>query len=294
MKTTKFLTLLCVITFAVTACKQRNEPYNPGSQSTNNSSISVTTSAITGIWKRTNFFSSDQMANEFHNENYATDAYEQFNSDGTYYQYSTRNPNSTDYNCKYGEWKVSDNLFQMRQLGVKSYYGSTNSLYEDNSDFFVGSWTKNKVYTLNNSTFKYSYLQYGYSGDGLTYEHILTFSKAYSLPSKYSVFSNSSGSGGGSTTQQGVTDLYLYDYTEWPTKIKVIYKYKSDVNVTSAKIYYGEYSASSSVSATVSSTTITATISGLKKNTVYYVKASATTSKGTVYSNESRISTAIE
>ena len=102
------------------------------------------------------------------------------------------------------------------------------------------------------------------------------------------------GSGGGSTTQQGVTDLYLYDYTEWPTKIKVIYKYKSDVHVTSAKIYYGEYSTSSSVSATVSSTTITATISGLKKNTVYYVKASATTSKGTVYSSESRVMTAVE
>lgn len=294
MKATKILTLLCVITFTVTACKPQNEPYNPGSQPTNNSSISVTTSAITGIWKVSNTYSNRSSQQSYYDS--FKDFYLCFEADGTYnYYFETMTgannyhdgeSEGTKYLCRmYGYWKVNNNTLQMNRLRCLTLY--ENGHYTSMDVTGAESLSNRTISKLTSTEF--DFLDLGGSTFYCT--------KAYSLPSKYNTIKSydpygTSGGGGGSS--QGVTSLYLYDYTEWPTKIKVIYKYESDVNVTSAKIYYGEYSASSSVSATVSSTTITATISGLKKNTVYYVKASATTSKGTVYSSESRISTAIE
>lgn len=89
---------------------------------------------------------------------------------------------------------------------------------------------------------------------------------------------------GGSTTTYEKPDIGFYDFTATRTSLKVQYKIfnKEEANVTSAKIYYGTSSnTSSSVKATVSGVLITANISGLKTGTTYYVKCSATGKSGT-------------
>lgn len=276
MKTTKLLAFLCVLMWLTISCEQENS-YNPNNP-TNNESVTVTKNAITGIWKINNL-EYKSSSSSWYGE--MTDLYISFENDGTYNFYFYQPLGLCAWRF-YGYWSVINGVLQME--------GKKLLLLFDDGDYI------NKDWTLPNMIISCQLSQSKLILDGYD-QTIIYAEKVYSLPSKYNTlksYNPNEGSGGGGGSSQGVTDLYLYDYTEWPTKIKVIYKYKSDVNVTSAKIYYGEYSASSSVSATVSSTTITATISGLKKNTVYYVKASATTSKGTVYSSESRISTAIE
>ena len=108
---------------------------------------------------------------------------------------------------------------------------------------------------------------------------------------------NSGGSddgGSGGSTSYEKPDISFYDYTPYTTKLKVVYKInnKSNTQVSSAKIYYGTSSnPSSSVSATVSSGQISATITGLKSGTTYYVKCTATGKGGTATTSTTRLMT---
>lgn len=271
MKTTKFLAFLCVLMWLTTSCDQ-NEPSSGGNNEEGGDS-----GMLTSIQQKLIGTTWDMI---------------EAVSNGTQYQYHARlffkNKNTVVFSNVYSESDPYKDI----------YSGECTWKMNGENDIYINPWP-----TVNNTNFADAFV------DGVcnaifagpyTILYITdTEMKMYDYISEYNytstrTYKRISGNSGGNGFSQGVTDLYLYDYTEWPTKIKVVYKYESDLPVTSAKIYYGEYSASSSVNATVSSSTITATISGLKKNTVYYVKASATTSKGTVTSSESRVMTAIE
>ena len=89
-------------------------------------------------------------------------------------------------------------------------------------------------------------------------------------------------------------DIDYYDYTAYPTKMKVVYKIhnRDKAKVTSAKIYYGTSSKPTKyVTATVSGVLITATITGLKKDTKYFVKCSAKGKGGTTTTGTTRLGT---
>ena len=103
---------------------------------------------------------------------------------------------------------------------------------------------------------------------------------------------DNSGSTSGSSYEK--PDIDYYDYTAYPTKMKVVYKIhnRDKAKVTSAKIYYGTSSNPTKyVTATVSGVLITATITGLKKDTKYYVKCSAKGKGGTTTTGTTRLGT---
>ncbi len=88
----------------------------------------------------------------------------------------------------------------------------------------------------------------------------------------------------GSSTTYERPEIGFYDFAATKTSLKVQYKIynKDEAKVTSARIYYGTSSNPiSSKTAVVSGTTISATISGLKSGTTYYVKCTATGKGGT-------------
>lgn len=100
----------------------------------------------------------------------------------------------------------------------------------------------------------------------------------------YTASSNLGGGAGSGSDSYEKPDVGFYDFTATKTSLKVQYKIynKDEADVTSAKIYYGTSShLSSSKTATISGTLITATISGLKAGTTYYVKCVATGKGGT-------------
>ena len=89
-------------------------------------------------------------------------------------------------------------------------------------------------------------------------------------------------------------DIVYDDYAAFQIKMKVVYKIHNQdkAKVSSAKIYYGTNSNTiKSVTATVSGIYITATISGLTKDTKYYVKCSATGKGGTTTTSTTRLGT---
>lgn len=90
--------------------------------------------------------------------------------------------------------------------------------------------------------------------------------------------------GSGSTGSYEKPDIDYYDFTAYTNKMKVVYKIhnKDKTKVSSAKIYYGTSSNPTQyVTASVTGVLITATITGLKKGTKYYVRCSATGKGGT-------------
>lgn len=89
---------------------------------------------------------------------------------------------------------------------------------------------------------------------------------------------NGSNNTGGSQTYEK-PEIGFYDYTSTSSTLKVKYQiYNKDAaKVTSAKIYYGtSVNPTKSKTATISGVYITVTITGLKPDTHYYVKCSAT------------------
>lgn len=104
---------------------------------------------------------------------------------------------------------------------------------------------------------------------------------------------DNNGSTSGSTTSYEKPDIGYYDCTPTKTSLKVVYKIynKNEAKVSSARIYYGKSSASTSKTATVSGTLITATITGLKAGTDYYIKCKATGKGGTTTTETTRVST---
>lgn len=98
--------------------------------------------------------------------------------------------------------------------------------------------------------------------------------------------------GGGSTTYEK-PDIGLADYTLRSTSITVKYRiYNQDeAKVTSAKVYYGTSSPNKSVTASVAGSLITANINGLTRNTVYYIKCTATGKGGSTTSETTRLMT---
>ncbi len=102
------------------------------------------------------------------------------------------------------------------------------------------------------------------------------------------------GDSGGNSPSYEKPDVSFYDYDANYTSLKVTYKLwnSSEAKVSSAKIYYGTSSnPSTSKTATVSSALITATITGLKRGTTYYVKCVATGKGGTTTTETTRCMT---
>lgn len=94
---------------------------------------------------------------------------------------------------------------------------------------------------------------------------------------------NGSGNSGGDNPSYETPDIGFYDYTAYPTRLKVQFEiYNQDkARVTSATGFYGTSSASNSTSASVSGRIITLNISGLSSGTKYKVKVKATGAGGT-------------
>ncbi len=88
-------------------------------------------------------------------------------------------------------------------------------------------------------------------------------------------------------------DIGLESYDCYTNSIIAYYRiYNQDeAKVTSAKGYYGTSSASKSVNATVGGSRITVKFSGLKANTTYYIKCTATGKGGSGSSETTRLST---
>lgn len=101
------------------------------------------------------------------------------------------------------------------------------------------------------------------------------------------------GSGGGSSTSYEKPEIGLESHSYTSTSLTLYYRiYNQDeAQVTSAKGYYGTSSPSKTVSATVTGSMIIIRLTGLKKNTEYYVKCSATGRGGTTVSDVSRLIT---
>lgn len=99
----------------------------------------------------------------------------------------------------------------------------------------------------------------------------------------YGSGSNSSGqSNNDNNTSNDALDLTSYDITPYPTTINA--KFYFNNSLKSAKITYGTTSScSSSASTVVGSKIASASITGLKKNTRYYIKCTATDKNGSTY-----------
>ncbi len=102
-----------------------------------------------------------------------------------------------------------------------------------------------------------------------------------------------SGGGGGGSGDYEKPDIGLESYDCYTNSIIAYYRiYNQDeAKVTSAKGYYGTSSASKSVNATVGGSRITVKFSGLKANTTYYIKCTATGKGGSGSSETTRLST---
>lgn len=94
------------------------------------------------------------------------------------------------------------------------------------------------------------------------------------------------GSGGNSEGGSSNASLYFTNFTYTATQTSVTVKFFTNERATSATIKYGEYSATSSASATITNKQISASIKGLKKGTKYYVKCTARNSYGSVTSED--------
>lgn len=99
--------------------------------------------------------------------------------------------------------------------------------------------------------------------------------------------------GGGGATNYERPEIGLVDYTCYSTRITVKYRIynQSEAQVSSAKVYYGTSTTNNSVTASVSGSLITANISGLQRNTSYYIKCTATGPGGSTTSEPTRIMT---
>lgn len=91
------------------------------------------------------------------------------------------------------------------------------------------------------------------------------------------------GNSGGNQNSTG--SLYFTNFNFTATQTSVTVKFYTSQKATSATIKYGEYSASSSASASITNKEISATIKGLKKGTKYYVRCTARNSNGSVTSD---------
>lgn len=91
-----------------------------------------------------------------------------------------------------------------------------------------------------------------------------------------------SGSGNSETSNGNKPEFTNFTYTATQTSITV--KFYTDERANSATIKYGTSSPTSTVSATISNKQITATITGLKKGTKYYVNCTARNDYGSVTS----------
>lgn len=110
----------------------------------------------------------------------------------------------------------------------------------------------------------------------------------------YRLKNNGQGSNSGIDNPSETPDVTFYDAEAGTTHLKVTYKIWNKNNcgsLSNIKIYYGESSASHSISASVSGDYITALISGLSKGTKYRVKCSVTGALGTTVTEETTLST---
>lgn len=104
---------------------------------------------------------------------------------------------------------------------------------------------------------------------------------SYQEPSDAGSGSGTSG-GSGSSTES----LYFTNFNYTATQTSVTVKFYTNERASSATIKYGEYSASSSASATITNKEVSATIRNLKKGTKYYVRCTARNSNGSVTSDD--------
>lgn len=126
--------------------------------------------------------------------------------------------------------------------------------------------------------------QWGFnSNDGIATLTSANRSNGNLVRAVYGSSGSSGGTGGGSSSTES---LYFTNFNYTATQTSVTVKFYTNERASSATIKYGEYSASSSTSATITNKEISATIRGLKRGTKYYVKCTARNSNGSVTSDE--------
>lgn len=182
---------------------------------------------------------------------------------------------------KAGSWRATeDNYLLYRIFGYSDgqQYPWDNFFDKDYS-IVSASWP-NLVVDINNSQ--------------MILESTLYQSSIYFTKINSNGTDDNSGSNGSPSPEYEKPDVGFYDYTPDKTSVKVQYKIfnRDEAKVSSAKIYYGTSSnPTASKSATVSGVMITATLTGLKAGTQYYVKCVATGKGGTTTTSVTKVMT---
>ena len=171
----------------------------------------------------------------------------------------------------WGTWKVENGEIKWHITGNNSGESDAHFVSQFAADLGAGAMT---IATLTDSKMRLVYKKDGFGSideDKSWYEYTRV---SYQEPS---------GTGGGGSSTES---LYFTNFNYTATQTSVTVKFYTNERASSASIKYGEYSASSSTSAAITNKEISATISGLKRGTKYYVKCTARNSNGSVTSDE--------
>lgn len=208
----------------------------------------------------------------------------------------------------------NNDVLQIDYLNDKTYYvGYVNYKYDSEWGSNKIAWRLDDAYgngsflstclLTDNSSYRIQYEliapHYGVKGsvldlssNSMVVGHESGLLRVYFSPSQWRD-GNESGNGGGGSISYEKPEIGLESYDCYTNSIIAYYRIYNQENakVTSAKGYYGASSASTSVNATVGGTRITVKFSGLKANTTYYIKCTATGKGGSGSSETTRLST---
>lgn len=171
----------------------------------------------------------------------------------------------------WGTWKVENGEIKWHITGNNT--GESDAIFRSQfaADLGAGAMT---IATLTDSKMRLVYKKDGFGS--------IDEDKSWHEYTRVSYQELSGVGGGGSSTES----LYFTNFNYTATQTSVTVKFYTNERASSATIKYGEYSASSSTSATITNKEISATIRGLKRGTKYYVKCTARNSNGSVTSDE--------
>ena len=185
-----------------------------------------------------------------------------------------------------GERFYSEEEGQYIDQFVLHYTGDNNYTFERKGMWFASdnvlalSWVPALPYQSEIQEFSNKYLTLVLEYDS-TWDVDKRYKKIYYLTRSSRTPNQESG---GIDNTGEAPQIGFHDFSATKTSLTVKYTIfnKEEANISSAKIYYGTSSnPTKSVNASIAGVYITATITGLSKNTEYYVKCKATGSGGT-------------
>ena len=209
--------------------------------------------------------------------------YAEFNLDGsiiqefpiTGYSYFTfKNENYKDDPSKY--LCISDDVYTNETYSYQWYW-----TYKDN--YIYGTAVNGEIFNID----QYEMILKKKFDNGTGYS-LNYFKKA--IEPEHNFKSGGINPGGGDNPGGGGSssgdEPYIYNFNYTATKNSITVKFMSSQRPKSATIYYGESSATKSLTTDISAYQLSATAKGLKSGTKYYFKCKVKTDNGTVTSEE--------